>query len=161
MPRWVYLAAEIGRTIVVVVLTVAVLTAIGIGFYHVKISADTLVGLVAYTVIGTACMSSLALAATSICSTTDSASAFGPFSTVILAFISGVFIPIDLMPAWLLDIGKFFPLEHSARGLQTAFVVHGSTGVTAVNLGVILLWGVFGLIVAILTFRWESVGTNA
>lgn len=161
MPRWVYLAAEIGKTVVVVVLTVAILVAIGVGFYHVKLGGYSVVGLVVYTVVGTACMSALGLAATRLCPTTDAASAFGPFATVILAFISGVFIPVAIMPAWLVDIGKIFPLEHSAHGLQTAFVIHGSTGITAANLGILLGWGVFGLIAAIFTFRWESVGAGS
>jgi len=161
MPRWVYLVSVIGRTIIVVTLTVAILVVIGVAFYHVKLSGDTFWGLVVYTEVGTACMSALGLAATRLCATTDAASAFGPFATVILAFISGVFIPIDLMPSWLLDIGKFFPLEHSARGLQTAFVVHGSTGITTVNLGILAIWGFFGLLGAIFTFRWESFGATS
>jgi hypothetical protein len=41
------------------------------------------------------------------------------------------------------------------RGLQTAFMVPRSTGITTANLGVILAWGVAGLVLAMLTFRWE------
>lgn len=77
-------------------------------------------------------MCALGLAATRVCATTDAASVVGPFTTLILAFISGVFIPSSVMPAWLPDPGKLFPLEHLARGLQEAFAFPGSTGVTAV-----------------------------
>jgi hypothetical protein len=37
-----------------------------------------------------------------------------------------------------------------------AFLVPGSTGLTGVNLGVLVAWGVLGLVVAVPTFRWES-----
>ncbi len=161
MPSWIYLTAEIGQTTVVVVLTVAVLVAVGAVFYHVALSAHLLAGLVVYVLVGTASFCALGLAATSVCPTTDTASAIGPFATVVLAFVSGVFIPVAVMPAWLLDLGKVFPLEHLARGLQTAFLVPGSTGITAANVGVIAAWGVGGLLVARRTFHWEPMGIGA
>jgi ABC-2 type transport system permease protein len=161
MPGWVYLVSEIGQSVVVVATTVAVLVAVGALFYHVKIEAHTIVGLIVYVVVGTASFCALGLAMTRICPTTDTASAIGPFSSVILSFLSGVFIPVAAMPAWLLDVGKLFPLEHLARGLQTAFLVPGSTGITAVDLGVPVAWGVAGLVIAVLTFRWEPLGAGS
>jgi ABC-2 type transport system permease protein len=160
MPSWVYLVSVIGQAVVVVATTVAILVAVGAVFYHVKVSAGMLVGLVVYVVLGTACFCSLGLAVTRICTTTDTASAIGPFSTVVIAFLSGVFIPVGIMPAWLLDVGKVFPLEHLARGLQTAFLVHGSTGITAADLAVIAAWGIAGLIIAARTFRWEPLASG-
>jgi len=160
MPSWVYLAAEIGETIVVVAVTVAVLVAVGVIFYQVKISGHTLVGLVVYVVAGTACFCALGLAVSRICTTTEAASAVGPFAGVVLAFLSGVFVPAAIMSKWLLDLGKVFPLEHLARGLQTAFLVPGSTGITAANLGVIAAWGVGGLVIALRTFAWEPLAAG-
>ena len=160
MPGWVYLVSEIGQSVVVVVTTVTVLVAVGALFYHVKIFGQTMVGLIVYVVVGTASFCALGLALTRICRTTDSASAIGPFSAVILSFLSGVFIPIAIMPAWLLDIGKVFPLEHLARGLQTAFLVPGSTGISWVNLGMIAAWGVVGIAIAMRTFRWEPLAAG-
>jgi ABC-2 type transport system permease protein len=156
MPSWVYLFSEIGRTVVVVCSTVALLVAVGTLFYHVQLSGHLLIGLVVYLVLGVTCFSALALALASFCATADSASAIGPLSATILAFLSGVFIPTSIMPTWLIDLGKVFPLEHMARGLQMAFLVPGSTGLTGVNLGVLVAWGVLGLVVAVPTFRWES-----
>jgi len=159
MPSWVYLASEITQNVVVVVATVIVLVAVGVAFYRVHLSAQLLAGLAVYVVGGTACFSALGLAATSFCTTPDAASALGPFSTVVLSFISGVFVPVALMPSWLVDIGKVFPLEHVAHGLQTAFLVPGSTGITAIDLGVLTAWCAAGLLVAMRTFRWEPTGT--
>jgi ABC-2 type transport system permease protein len=161
MPSWIYLAAEILQNILVVAATVVVLVAVGLAFYHVHLSWHMVVGLVVYVLVGTACFSALGLAATKVCTTTDAASAFGPFSTVVLSFISGVFVPVAIMPTWLVDVGKVFPLEHVAHGLQTAFLVPGSTGITAVDLTVIAAWGIAGLLVAMRTFRWESLGGGA
>jgi len=158
MPRWVYLAAEIARTIAVVICAVVVLVLVGVIFYDVNVSADTVAGLVVYTVTGTAAMCSLGLAVTRVCSTTDEAAVVGVFPTLILAFISGVFVPEALLPSWLGDIGRAFPLEHLAKGLRTAFVARASTGIAAEDIGVLALWGVIGIATAIRTFQWEPVG---
>jgi ABC-2 type transport system permease protein len=158
MPRWVYLAAEVARTIVVVCSTVVVLVLVGVVFYRVRMSADAVVGLIVYAVLGSAVMASLGLALSRVSSTTDSAAVLGPFLVVILSFISGVFVPMNLMPAWLFDVGKAFPLEHLADGLRAAFTMKNSSGITVGNVGVLAIWGVAGILVALRTFRWEPIG---
>jgi ABC-2 type transport system permease protein len=160
MPSWVYLVSEIGRTVVVVYGTVALLVAVGAIFYHVHVSAHLLVGLVVYVALGVSCFCSLALALCGVCKTADSASAIGPLAATILSFLSGVFIPTYLMPTWLIDIGKLFPLEHTARGLQSAFLIAGSTGINALNIGALVAWAAFGLVVASRNFRWEARGAG-
>lgn len=158
MPSWIYLGAEMARTVLVVAFTVAVLVAVGVVFYHVPLSWATVAGLVVYTVVGTITMSALGLAATRICATTDTASVFGPFTVVILAFISGVYVPVALMPTWLVDLGRVFPLAHLASGLRSAFSMPGSTGISVDNLGVLALWGVASALVAVRAFSWEPLG---
>lgn len=160
MPSWVYLLSEIARTIVVVATTVAVLVAVGAIFYHVQLSAHLLLGLAVYLVVGVICFCALALALTRLCATADAASAIGPLAATILAFLSGVFIPVAVMPPWMLDLGKVFPLEHLARGLQAGFLVPGSTGITLVDLGVMAAWAALGLVVAVRTFRWEPLASG-
>lgn len=160
MPSWIYLVSEIGQTILVVVTTVVILVAVGALFYHVKLSGHLLVGLAVYVIIGATCFCAMALAFTRVCSTADSASAVGPLATTILGFLSGVFIPESIMPSWLRDIGKIFPLEHLAHGLQTAFLVPHSTGITLANFEVLVAWGAIGLFIAVRTFRWEPLTGN-
>lgn len=155
MPRWIYLAAEIARTILVVLCTVAVLVLVGVLVYGVKVSPDTVAGLFVYSVVGTASMCSLGLAVCRVCPTVDAASVVGPFVTLILAFISGVFVPTSLMPAWLIDVGRGFPLLHLATGLRAGFVSHSATGINLEDVGVPVLWGIAGIAVALATFRWE------
>jgi ABC-type multidrug transport system permease subunit len=75
---------------------------------------------------------------------------------VILSFISGVFIPIAVLPSWLATIGKIFPLYHLAAGIQAGLTQGATgTGITAGNLGILLAWGVAGLFIAATWFRWE------
>jgi ABC-2 type transport system permease protein len=99
-------------------------------------------------------MCALGIALTSVTTTPDSAATIAPFGTVILAFISGVFIPTDQLPDSLVQIGKVFPLAHLASGLQAAFGT-GAVHLSGENVAVIALWGAAGIIVAARTFRWE------
>ena len=62
MPSWVYLFAEIGRSVVTIVVTSGVLLAVGALFYGVTVSGHMVVGLVVYVVVGTACFAALGLA---------------------------------------------------------------------------------------------------
>jgi ABC-2 type transport system permease protein len=160
MPSWIYLVSEIGRTVAVVYATVALLVVVGAIFYHVHVSAHLLIGVVIYVALGVSCFCSLALALAGVCKTADSASAIGPLAATILSFLSGVFIPTFLMPTWLIDIGKVFPLEHAARGLQSAFLLKGSTGINALDIGVLVAWAALGLLVATRNFKWEKSGAG-
>ena len=118
MPPWGFLSAQILQTVVTMFVMAAVIVAIGWAFYDVHPQRDALGGFVLYVLLGSATMCALGIAFTRITTTADSASAIGPFATVILAFVSGVFIPVASLPDWLRDVGRVFPLAHLAEGLQ-------------------------------------------
>ena len=76
--------------------------------------------------------------------------------------VGGVFIPVEQLPTWLEEIGRVFPLAHLAEGLQTT-LAPGATGsgLSGENLGVLGLWAVVGLVVAVRRFRWEPQAARA
>jgi ABC-2 type transport system permease protein len=159
MPPWVFLGAQILESIVVILVMVVVLMVIGVAAYDVTVPADHVPALIVYLLLGTFTMCSLGIALTRITTTADSASAFGPFATVILGFISGTFITTSQLPDWLEQIGRVFPLAHLAEGLQRAFTGAGDIDLT--NVAVLLAWGVAALAFAVRTFRWEPQGAGA
>jgi ABC-2 type transport system permease protein len=162
MPAWTFVAAQVMRSAVLAGVTVAALFATGVIFFGVDVPAERLVGLVAYVALGTAVFSALGMAITVYTPTVDSASTVGPFTIVMLSFISGVFISVDQLPNWLEDVGKLFPLYHLAEGLQTCLVSGaGGTGLMARNVAGLALWGLAGLAVAARRFRWEPQAAGA
>ncbi len=157
VPAWTFIVARILRSIVLVVaMTVALLVLARIAF-DVRTSASGFAELAVFVVLGTAAMCALGVAITAFTTTTDSASTIAPFSTVILSFISGVFIPADQLPDSLVQLGKVFPLAHLASGLQGAFN-QGSVHLSGENVAVLALWGGIGILVAARSFRWEPHG---
>jgi ABC-2 type transport system permease protein len=161
MPPWTFIAAQVLRSVVRGLVTVVALFAIGVIAFGVHLSAEHVVGLVAYVALGTAAFTTLGMAVTSLTPTAEAASAVGPFAVVILSFISGVFIPVDQLPSWLESVGRIFPLYHLADGLQTALVSGGGAGLAMGDVVSLALWGLAGLLIAKRHFRWEPQAARA
>ncbi len=76
-----------------------------------------------------------------------------------LSFISGIFIPLAVLPHWLADIGKAFPIYPFAAALVTAYTPHTKgSGLSWGDLGLLAAWGVVGLVVALRRFSWLPSG---
>jgi ABC-2 type transport system permease protein len=162
MPPWTFIAAHVLRALIFTIAMVIALLGIGRVAFDVQLSRHALVGVAVYVVLGTAAMATLGMAITAFTPTVDAASSVGPFSAVILSFISGVFIPVRALPDWLAHLGQIFPLAPLADGLQRAVTgVGGGTGLTVHNVGLLAVWGVAGLVVAARRFRWVPQGVGA
>jgi ABC-2 type transport system permease protein len=154
VPAWTFIAAIVIRSVAQVLLITTALLLVGILGYGVDLSAEGVVELVVFVVLGTASLCALGVAITAITTTPESASTIAPFTVVMLAFISGVFVPIDELPKGLVEVGRVFPLAHLAEGLQAAFGT-GDVHLSGRNVASLALWGVAGIIIAARRFRWQ------
>lgn len=156
MPPWTFMAAQILRSVLLVVVMTVVVLLIGRFAYGVEIPSDNLLGLAVYLVLGTATMCALGIAITVVTPSADVAGTIAPFAVVLLSFVSGVFIPVEQLPDWAEAIGRVFPLAHLASGLQTTLSPDAADfGLSAENVAVLGAWGLAGLLVAARRFRWE------
>ncbi len=161
MPTWTFIGAYLLRSIVLVVAMVTLLFAIGVVGFGVRLHGAGLVGMVVYVTLGTATFATLGIAMTILTPTVDGASSVGPFAAVILSFISGVFLPLTLLPHWLRSVGQFFPLYHLSDGLHRSVVRGtGATGLDATDLLVLAAWAGVGIVLAVRRFRWEPQGAG-
>lgn len=150
----------IGRVIFMTLVAwalVAIVTAFGVAFYSVDLPTNTLPAFIITLTVGAAAFSALGLAITSFIPNADAAPAVVNASVLPLLFISDVFIPLDDDAPRLLTItGDLFPLKHLSIALQTAFnPFESGSGLEPSHLAVIVLWGVFGAVVAARRFSWE------
>ncbi len=162
MRPWTFIGSYVLRAVVSVSIAVVVLYAIGVFAFGVHLHPAGVLGSILYLALGTLALGTLGVAITRICPTAEAASTVGPFSAIILSFVSGVFIPLKDLPGWLQTVGKVFPLEHLATGLQRG-LLRGSTGsgLRPLDLAVLGAWAVGGMFVAAAGFRWEPQAATA
>jgi ABC-2 type transport system permease protein len=165
MPAAAYFAGKIIQVLVAAVAEVVVLVAVGLALYHLRLPTSAmawwtfawvfLLGVAACSLLGIAASSALRSAARN-----GVAVITLPF--VVLQFISGVYVPFYLVPPWLRDIASVFPLEWMCLGMRSVFVPQAVTlepghswqhGQTAL---VLSAWLVAGLILCLITFRWQN-----
>lgn len=72
-----------------------------------------------------------------------------------LMFLSGVFFPRYLMPAWLQDITGYLPLTPVVDGLRMIMTEGKGLLELAPQLGLISIWIIVVYFIAIRVFRWE------
>jgi ABC-2 type transport system permease protein len=156
VPSWTFITAQVLRSVLLAAAIGAVMLALGVAFWNVDLSAETIPGFLIMLVLGTASLCALGVAMTAFTTTEDTASSIGPFTMVMLSFISGIFIPIDQLPSWLQEIGRIFPLYHLTQGLQLTVSGAGSgLGLHGSDVASLVLWGVAGVVIASRRFKWE------
>ena len=80
----------------------------------------------------------------------------GIWATVLpLCFISGIFIPVSVLPAWPARIGYVFPVHPLAAALLEAYKPHTTgSGLNWGYLAILAACGLAGLIIAARRFSW-------
>jgi ABC-2 type transport system permease protein len=165
MPAAAYFTGKIIQVLVAATAEVAVLLAVGVAFYHLRLPASVAAWWTFAWVfaLGVAACSLLGIAASSLPrSAARNGVAVITLPFVVLQFISGVYVPFTLVPPWLRDIASVFPLEWMCRGMRSVFVPqavalepahswqHGQTAL------VLLAWIAAGLVLCLTTFRWRT-----
>jgi ABC-2 type transport system permease protein len=147
------------RSVLLALVVGGVMLTMGVVFWGVDLTARTIPGILIMLFLGTTSLCALGVAMTAFTTTEDTASSIGPFTMVMLSFISGIFIPIDQLPGWLQEIGRIFPLYHLAQGLQLSVAgAKGGIGLNANDVASLALWGIAGIAVASRRLLWEPQG---
>lgn len=137
----------------------AVLLAIGWAAYSAHIPAKTGPALLVTVVLGTLTFCCLGFALASVIRNEDAAQPITQAVMLPLYFISGVFVPISVLPHWLADVANVFPVRHLAAALLVAYNPHTKgSGFAGWDLLILGAWGVAGLVIALRRFSWVPLG---
>ncbi|WP_369239434.1 ABC transporter permease [Streptomyces sp. R21] len=165
MPPAAYFLGKIWLVLVTGLMETVVLLVVGTTLYDVDLPSDAgkwfdfgwifVLGLTACALLG--------IAISSVPKSGRSASSVVVLPFLVLQFISGVYIAIDTIPDWMLNIGALFPLKWMCQGLRGVFLPDSAQileqtgtwefGRIALVLGA---WCVGGLLLCLLTFRWKN-----
>ena len=112
--------------------------------------------LVVFVALGVVCFASLGVALSHVIPNFDSAPAYVNAVFLPVIFISGVFYDADNAPEFLRAIAEALPLKHLIDGLSGAMVTGTGLADNAAALGVLGLWTVLGVFLAIRGFSWDA-----
>ncbi len=147
-------------TAIVTALGIAgVLLVIGWAAYGANIPARTAPALALTVAVGAVSFCCLGYALASVIHDQDAAQPVTQAVMLPLYFISGVFVAVSALPAWLVDIADVFPVRHLAAALLTAYDPHThGAGLAGTDLLIVAAWGAAGLLVALRRFSWLPLG---
>src|SRR3954462_10528248 len=166
MPKAAYFVGKVVQVLAVTIAIIVILLVIGSVFYGVDLPSGagwiTFAGVPA---LGSAACTLLGIAVSSLARNGRSASAMVTPIALVLQFISGVFFQFSQVPPWMQTVAALFPLKWMAQGLRSVFLPDvlaaqepaGSWELGRVAL-VLAVWCVAGLVLCVLTFRWQERG---
>lgn len=165
MPPASYFLGKIWLVLVTGLLETAILLLVGTTLYDVDLPSDLgrWFDFAWIFVLGLTACALLGIAISSVPKSGKSATSVVVLPFLVLQFISGVYIAIDTIPDWMLNIGALFPLKWMCQGLRGVFLPESAQvleqagswefGRAALVLGA---WCVGGLVLCLLTFRWKN-----
>jgi ABC-2 type transport system permease protein len=154
LPRVSFFGARILHAVLVSALLVTITATFGWAVYSADIpSGAALVRMLVMLAVGAAAFCALGFAISSVIPNADASQPIVNAVILPLLFLSGIFIPLgNNAPAWMLWVGRIFPLKHFLTGMQAGFLggpVHWT------DVLVVAAWGLAGFLFAIRFFRWE------
>jgi ABC-2 type transport system permease protein len=165
MPRTAYFAGKVVQVLVCSLAETALLLAVGVAFYHVRLPSEPgrWVTFAWVFLLGSGACAITGIAVSSLARKGTGAAPLVSLMLTVLEFISGVFVvPLASVPAPLRDVAALFPLRWLASGMRSVFLPasaarlepsgHWDLGLTAL---VLLAWIAGGLAVCARTFRWQ------
>ena len=163
LPQVSYFLGKMGSVLVTGILQAALIIAVSATVFRVPLPTEpakwATFGWV--FVMGVLTCAVLGIALSALPRSGKSATAVIIPLTLLLQFISGVYLQFSMLPEWLQNVASVFPLKWLAQGMRAAFLPDTFDTLEvgqSWDLGGIALvtgaWLVIGLIVCRYTFRW-------
>jgi ABC-2 type transport system permease protein len=152
---WRYLLAKAAATVVVIFVIALLLLVTGLLAFGLQL--PRLLPLAAVTLlVGLVTLSLLALATTVVIPNVEATAGVTNAVAVPLLFASGTFLPIEMLPGWVVRVAAIFPVPPLGRALRATFDP-GTLGLDLVwrELAVVAIWGIGELVLAARYFRWQ------
>jgi ABC-2 type transport system permease protein len=154
LPAATYVAALLVSTLAVFALQTVALFLIGRALYGTPFPG-ALGSLVVSVIFGAAVFASLGVALASFIHSGEGSSAVVNFILLPMAFLTGSFGPTRHYPGFLRAVGDVLPLKYFIDLVDAVYLHHRGFWTQPTALGVLAAWGLGGLVLAVLKFRWE------
>lgn len=163
LPVYSYFIGKIGMVLVSSVLQLALLLLVARIVFGVELPTepDKWLSFVWLFLLGVTTSCILGIAISALPRSGKSATAVVVPVTLLLQFISGVYLPFNGLPSWLQNFASIFPLKWMAQGMRSVFLpdsfkameVGGSWQHPEIAV-ILAVWLVAGLVLCRFTFKW-------
>ncbi|MBS1848562.1 MAG: ABC transporter permease [Actinobacteria bacterium] len=170
LPVWVLFAGIVASQTIVSLVMLVITSATSIAFFHVPFPRHVIL-LVFVVILGSLSFAAIGVASTGLIGNQDAAPAIVNVVSLPVLFLSGVFFPIST--TWVRNVSRALPVAPMRNLIFDSFappvrdcasVAHCAapvthpTGLSWVDLGVLVGWLLLGAVVALATFRWTARG---
>jgi ABC-2 type transport system permease protein len=135
--------------------TIALLLSCAVLFFHMPLKINLLTLLFLVTV-GTFAFAGFGLTIASVANTMQEAQVYNNVIWFTLLFLSGVTVPLPMLPQWIQRFAAFLPATYLVSSFQAIMVGGQSLFDHKAEMLVLLTSGTFGLLFAWKLFRWEK-----
>ena len=163
LPVLSYFIGKLGQSFTTGLMQAGVLLLLGFTVFQVPLpeQASNWLTFAWVFALGVLCSAILGIALSAVPRSGRSATAVVIPITLVLQFISGVYLRFSDLPEWLQNVASVFPLKWMAQGMRSVFLpdelvvleMNESWDLPGIAL-VLAIWLVAGLIITSLTFRW-------
>ncbi len=151
---WQYFLSTMMSQAVIGLFAMAVLFAVAIGVFHLKVVGDVL-ELGIFLVLGIVTILGIGLALGGWAKNERQAAPLSNIVVFPMMFLSGTFFPRFLMPEWLQNVSAFLPLTPIIDGVRL-IATEGKHFIDILpQLGLVGAWAIIIYFIAFRVFRWE------
>jgi len=154
LPRSIVLTSHVAFRLTVGLAQTAIILALGNLVFKVQIG-DNLLLLALIVVLGMLLFVALGFAIAGLAKTSESAAGIAQLVNFPMMFLSGLFFPLEFMPAFLQPVAAVLPLTYIADALRQVMVDAPPTNSMSTNLLLMGVWLVVAIGLAVKLFRWE------
>ena len=135
--------------------TLAMLVSCAVLIFHMPLKISPLTLLILVTV-GTFAFAGFGLTIASVANTMQEAQVYNNVVWFTLIFLSGVTVPLPLLPHWIQRFAAFLPATYLVSSFQAIMLSGQSLFAHRAEMLALLISGTFGLLFAWKLFRWEK-----
>jgi ABC-2 type transport system permease protein len=154
LPARTYVLAVLASTLINFTLQVVTLFVLGRVLYGTPFPTE-IFSLALTIVLGAVVFAALGVATASLIRSAEGSSAVVNFILLPMAFLTGAFGPTRRYPPFLRAIGAVLPLKYFLQIVNASYLFGVAIWHKPGAVAVLAAWGVAGLIVAAMKFRWE------
>lgn len=154
LPRWKLLASQVMLRLTIGLAQAAVIVGLSIWVFNVHIEGS-LLAVAGLVLLGALTFVAIGYLVASLARTVESANGITTAVNFPMMFLSGIFFPLALLPAFLTPVVRALPLTYLADALRQVAVGSVPEFPMMVDLAVLAGWAVVCALLSARFFKWE------